>query len=60
MTRKFEKKIKELNIIDTRKYRYVFADDGIMRIDRDALGTTSVLSMRSDLNPYGWEYIRKF
>ena len=56
MTEKFIKKVKLYGIVDTRKYRYVYRNDGasawIDRLPIDWLDTTRSID--------GWKTVKKF
>ena len=56
MTKKFIKKVKLYGIVDTRKYRYVYRNDGasawIDRLPIDWLDTTRAID--------GWETVKRF
>ena len=56
MTKKFVKKVKLYGVVDTRKYRYVYRNDGasawIDRLPIDWLDTTHAID--------GWKTVKRF
>ena len=57
MTKAFKAKLMQYGMVDTRKYRYRIDGDYVLRIALEALNTTCALSLKSGINPFGWEIV---
>lgn len=62
ISKAFAEKVISYGVLDTRKYRYITAEDSCNRlvIDRIALymlDTTEALHSKSDYHPNGWETV---